>query len=67
MRKVMRNNIQRACWLFNEVSNPAALRTDSEHRRCRKAQRNVMNFINRYYREGCDYKEFSNGMLFPIN
>lgn len=67
MKKRMTNNIQRACWIFNDVSNPAKLRTNHEHRINRKAQRKIETYINKHYLEGHDYKEFANGMLYPIN
>lgn len=56
----------RCCNLFNELSSPSEPHTDEEHRRCRKACKKVVAYIRKHFRENVDYKELSNGMLWPI-
>ena len=52
---------------WNRVTNPAILRTDEEHRRCRKLARAIDKRLARMrVREGIHYTEFSNGARYPI-
>lgn len=51
---------------WNEATNPAALRTDAEHAECNERAREAMAEIRRNYRENRDYRELSNGMLWPL-
>ena len=65
--KLPRNyQVIRCCNLFNDYSSPSKPRTDGEHRRCRKASKKVVNYMRKHFRENVDYKEFSNGMLWPM-
>ena len=52
----------RAISLYNRLTNPATLRTDAEHRRCRKAAKSVLKHIGlRYLRTW--WSESENGDL----
>lgn len=59
--------IIRACNLYNKLTNPSALLTDFEHRIARKAAKNVRSYMRRHFRESVDFKEWSNGALFPCS
>lgn len=49
--------LTRSLNLWNRLTNPAALRSDDEHRRYRKAARKVRAIINKYWMEGVHYRE----------
>ena len=44
----MSHSAIRACALYNRLTNPAALRTDEQHRIYRKAARKVRAIIHRH-------------------
>lgn len=50
----------------NAATNPSVPRTDAEHEECRERARKAMNAIRSNFREGRDYRELSNGMLWPL-
>lgn len=49
--------------LYNNASNPAALRTEHQHSLYDKVARKVRRFLDAYY-EGC-FHETENGKLIP--
>lgn len=51
---------------FNDASDPGAYRTDEEHAIERERARDALRAIRQHYIEGVDYKELSNGALWPI-
>lgn len=51
---------------YNEASSPSVPRTDSEHAECAQRARVALGPIRRNYLQGVDYKELSNGALWPI-
>jgi hypothetical protein len=61
-----RDNLVALINTWNEASNPAVPRTDAEHAEERERARIALRSIRRNYREGLDYKELSNGALWPI-
>lgn len=52
---------------WNELTSPSTPRTEMEHQACREAARDVLATIKRRFIEGVDYKELSNGALWPIS
>lgn len=52
---------ERGCYLYNCLTDPAKLRTDDEHARCRKHARKVRAYL---MRKGWAF-ESENGTLFP--
>jgi hypothetical protein len=55
--------VQALCQTWNHATNPAALRTDDEHRVCRKIARAIDRRLKRLgAREGVDWRELSNGL-----
>ncbi len=57
------HDIERACELYNRYTNPAKLRTDEAHARCRKAARKVKAYARR--RHGSRISEAGDGRLHP--
>lgn len=57
------HDIERACELYNRYTNPAKLRTDEAHARCRKAARKVKAYARR--RHGSRISEAEDGRLHP--
>lgn len=51
---------------YNDASDPAAYRTDDEHAIESERARDALRAIRQHYTEGVDYKELSNGALWPI-
>jgi hypothetical protein len=51
---------------YNEASSPSVPRTDAEHKIERERAKIALGSIRRSYTEGIDYKELSNGALWPI-
>ena len=56
------HDLERGCVMYNRLTNPAKLRTDDEHARCRKAARKVRTYL---FRSG-GVKEAESGRLYPI-
>lgn len=52
---------ERGCYLYNSLTNPAKLRADEEHARCRKHARKVRAFL---FCKGWAF-ESENGQLYP--
>lgn len=52
---------------YNESRSPSVPRTDEEHKIEADRARTALWSIRRNYREGVDYKELSNGALWPIS
>lgn len=57
------HDIERACELYNRYTDPAKLRTDEAHARCRKAARKVKAYARR--RHAGRIFEAENGRLYP--
>lgn len=53
--------------IWNDATNPAAFRSDAEHEENRAVAREAKAELNRRFVFGRDYREFSNGMLWPIS
>lgn len=51
---------------YNEATDPGAYRSDEEHEVERTRARAALSAIRQYYMYGVDYKELSNGALWPI-
>lgn len=51
---------------YNEASDPGAYRTDEEHAIERERAKKALREIRQHYIEGVDYRELSNGALWPI-
>lgn len=51
---------------YNEASNPSVPRTDSEHKEQNQRARIALGSIRRNFIAGTDYKELSNGALWPM-
>lgn len=51
---------------YNESTSPSTPRTDQEHEAERKRARMALGSIRRSYVEGVDYREMSNGALWPV-
>ncbi len=51
---------------YNESSSPSVPRTDEEHAIERSRAKIALGSIRRNFTEGSDYKELSNGALWPI-
>ncbi len=51
---------------YNESSSPSVPRTDEEHAIERDRARIALRSIKRNFIEGRDYRELSNGALWPI-
>lgn len=62
-----RDNLVALINTYNESSSPSAPRTDAEHEMERKRARIALGSIRRNYTEGSDYKELSNGALWPTS
>lgn len=62
-----RNNLIALINTWNEATNPSVPRTDAEHEVERKRARIALGSIKRNYRLGVDYKELSNGALWPLD
>lgn len=52
---------------YNDATDPAAYRSDEEHQIERERARAALGALRRHYVEGVDYKELSNGSLWPIS
>ena len=52
---------------WNDATNPAAYRSDEEHEANRAVARQMKTELDRRFVFGRDYREFSNGMLWPIS
>lgn len=64
---ITETTIERACRLYNSLTDPAALRTDTEHGRYRRAARKVRAFIERNFTEGRHFAESDHrGTLHPL-
>lgn len=61
-----RLNLAELIATYNEASNPAALRTDEEHREQRLRAKIALGSIRRNYIEDVDYRELSNGALWAM-
>ena len=61
-----RDNLIALINTWNEATSPSVPRTDDEHAIERARARCAMSAIKRNYREGADYKELSNGALWPM-
>lgn len=62
-----RDNLIALINTYNESSSPSVARTDSEHAVERQRAKIALGSIRRNYVEGSDYKELSNGALWPIS
>lgn len=51
---------------YNEASSPSVPRTDEEHKVERERAKIALGSIKRSYTFGVDYKELSNGALWPL-
>ena len=52
---------------WNQVTDPTAFRTDDEHDVCKARAREIdAELKRRDFRLGRDWKEYSNGMRWPI-
>lgn len=51
------------CDAWNAYTDPAAYRSDHEHRRAYQAERAINRMMQR---DGIRYREFSNGMRWPL-
>lgn len=60
-----RNNLIALINTWNEASSPYTLRSDKEHAIERARAKCAMSAIKRNYILGTDYKELSNGALWP--
>lgn len=60
-----RDNLVALINTYNEASSPSVPRTDAEHLIERDRARIALGSIRRSYTEGVDYKELSNGALWP--
>jgi hypothetical protein len=61
-----RDNLIALINTYNESSSPSVPRTDAEHAIERDRARIALRSIKRNYIEGTDYKELSNGALWPV-
>ena len=61
-----RDNLIALINTYNESSSPSVPRTDEEHAIERSRAKIALGSIRRNYTEGVDYKELSNGALWPI-
>lgn len=60
-----RDNLIALINTYNEASSPSVPRMDAEHAVERSRARIALVSIRRSYTEGVDYKELSNGALWP--
>lgn len=51
---------------YNESSSPSVPRTDEEHAIERERAKVALRSIRRNFIEGVDYRELSNGALWPV-
>lgn len=61
-----RDNLIALINTYNESSSPSVARTDEEHKIERDRAKIALGSIRRNYVEGTDYRELSNGALWPI-
>ena len=61
-----RDNLIALINTWNEATSPYALRSDKEHAIERARAKCAMGSIKRNYVLGVDYKELSNGSLWPM-
>ncbi len=61
-----RDNLVALINTYNESSSPSVPRTDAEHDIERDRAKIALGSIRRNYTEGTDYKELSNGALWPV-
>lgn len=59
-------NLRRALNAWNTLTDPSKPRTDSDHANCRTRARSVLQWIERNYIRGLDYKEYESGRLGTI-
>jgi hypothetical protein len=64
-RAERRDNLVALINTYNESSSPSVARTDAEHKIERDRARIALSSIRRNYIEGTDYRELSNGALWP--
>ena len=62
----VRDNLIALINTYNESSSPSVPRTDEEHKIESDRARIALRSIKRNYILGVDYKEFSNGALWPM-
>lgn len=60
-----RQNLERACALYNRLTDPAKHETDAQYKSSRKAARRVRFYLRRNFAEGGEYTENDNGELHP--
>lgn len=65
-RRERRDNLIALINTWNEATSPYTLRSDKEHAIEKARATCAMSSIRRNYREGVDYKELSNGALWPM-
>lgn len=61
-----RDNLIALINTYNEASCPWVLRSDAEHEFENARARTALKSIRRNYIEGRDYRELSNGSLWPM-
>jgi hypothetical protein len=61
-----RDNLIALINTWNEASAPYVMRSDAEHKVCNARAKMAMASIRRNYIEGVDYRELSNGALWPV-
>ncbi len=61
-----RENLVALINTYNESSSPSVPRTDEEHAIERQRAKIALGSIRRSYTLGVDYREFSNGALWPM-
>ena len=61
-----RDNLIALINTYNEASSPSVPRTDEEHAIERARARCALSSIRRNYSDRIDYKELSNGALWPV-
>lgn len=63
----MRNSLVELINTYNESSSPSIPRTEEEHAIERERAKIALKSIRRNFVLGVDYKELSNGALWPIS
>lgn len=58
--------VTHCCNRWNEVTAPYELLTDRQHASRRKVARAIERYMKKHFVYGKDWKEFSNGMRWPI-
>ena len=62
-----RDNLIALINTWNECTSPSTPRTEEEHEVCRFRAKVALGSIKRNFVEGVDYRELSNGALWPIS